>query len=135
HYDVSGRVTRTNLPPNTAFRGFGGPQGVAAIEHTLEEIAQALRLDPYEVRRRNCYGIGERDETPYGQRVAHNTLPEVLDTLHESSDYEARRAAVRAHNRASRRLLRGIALTPVKFGISFTATFLNQGNALVNVYT
>ncbi|MDK2973433.1 MAG: xanthine dehydrogenase large subunit [Candidatus Sumerlaeota bacterium] len=135
HFEATGRVCRTNLPPNTAFRGFGGPQGVVAIEHTIQEIAQILGLDPYEVRRRNCYGIGERDETPYGQRITHNTLPEVLDTLRETSAYEARTRQIATYNKTSRRHLKGIAMTPVKFGISFTATFLNQGNALVNVYT
>jgi xanthine dehydrogenase large subunit len=135
NFDVTGRVCRTNLPPNTAFRGFGGPQGVAAIEHTIQEIARVLGRDAAEIRRRNCYGIGERDTTPYGQRFVHNTLPEIYERLLASSDYVERRRRVAAFNAESRTHLRGLAITPVKFGIAFTATFLNQGNALVNVYT
>ena len=131
---IRGTVCRTNLPSNTAFRGFGGPQGIAAIENVIEEVATRLELDPWDVRRRNLYGSDGRNVTPYGQVVANNTLPEVLDRLAESSDYHRRRAAVMAFNASSRTQLKGVALTPVKFGISFTRRTLNQANALVNIY-
>jgi xanthine dehydrogenase large subunit len=131
---ATGTVCRTNLPSNTAFRGFGGPQGVAAIENVVERIAERLSLDSFDVRRRNLYGVGERNVTPYGQAITHNPLPEILDRLAATGDYRRRRAAVDAHNRRSPGKLRGLAMTPVKFGISFTRKTLNQGNALVNVY-
>jgi xanthine dehydrogenase large subunit len=133
--EITGTICRTNLPSNTAFRGFGGPQGVAAIENIIEEIAAYLRMDAYDIRRRNCYGIGERNVTPYGQVIQHNPLPAMFDRLAESARYKERVAAIRAFNLESRRQLRGLALTAVKFGISFTRRTLNQGNALVNVYT
>ncbi|MGP0065824.1 MAG: xanthine dehydrogenase molybdopterin binding subunit [Isosphaeraceae bacterium] len=131
---VSGTVCRTNLPSNTAMRGFGGPQGIAAIETVIEEIAAHLGLDALLVRRRNCYGGAGRDTTHYGQLVSNNTLPDLLDRLAETSDYARRREAASRFNAASRTHLRGLALTPVKFGISFTRRALNQGNALVNIY-
>ncbi len=134
HVRITGRVCRTNLPSNTAFRGFGGPQGVACVENAIESVAQFLGMDSLEVRRRNCYGVGERHETPYGQLVQDNTLPEIFDRLPRACDYERRRAQIDAFNRTSRTHLRGLAITPVKFGISFTKKTLNQANALVNVY-
>jgi xanthine dehydrogenase large subunit len=133
-FEVQGTVCRTNLPSNTAFRGFGGPQGAAAMENIIERVAGFLKLDPFEVRRRNCYGTADRNTTPYGQVVRHNTLPAILDRVAETSGYHERRRAIVEHNRRSRTTLRGISLTPVKFGISFTRRTLNQGNALVNVY-
>jgi xanthine dehydrogenase large subunit len=134
HVEFTGTVCRTNLPSNTAFRGFGGPQGVAAMENVVEEIAAHLGLDPYAVRRRNLYGTDANNVTPYGQIVRHNRLPEIMDRLVETTDYHRRREDVLAFNAGSRTHLRGLALTPVKFGISFTRRTLNQGNALVNVY-
>ena len=132
---IRGTVCRTNLPSNTAFRGFGGPQGIAAMESVIEEVATQLGLDPLDVRRRNLYGGPGRDVTPYGQVLPGvNTLPEVVDGLAESSDYRRRREAVAAFNAASPIHLKGLALTPVKFGISFTRRTLNQANALVNIY-
>jgi xanthine dehydrogenase large subunit len=132
---IRGTVCRTNLPSNTAFRGFGGPQGIAAMENVIEEVATALGLDALDVRRRNLYGGPGRDVTPYGQVLKDNTLPDVLDDLARSSDYRSRRRAVAAFNCTSRTQIRGLALTPVKFGISFTRRTLNQANALVNIYT
>lgn len=129
-----GRIGRTNLPPNTAFRGFGGPQAVASIESVIEDIAHKLEKDSLEVRRLNLYGESPRDTTPYGQIVREHVLAQTLDQLRATSDYAARREAVASFNATSRTQLKGIALTPVKFGISFTTKFLNQGNALVNVY-
>ncbi len=132
--EFTGTICRTNLPSNTAFRGFGGPQGVASMENIIEEIAVHLGIDAYEVRRRNLYGVHERNVTPYGQLVRNNTLPEVLDRLVETAAYRARRTAVAAFNSSSRVHLKGISLTPVKFGISFTRRSMNQANALVNIY-
>ena len=132
---IEGRVCRTNLPSNTAFRGFGGPQGVASTEHVIQEIAAALGMDSLDVRRANLYGINDgRDVTHYGQLVRNNVLPELFDTLRSECDYDARRRAIREFNDESKTLLRGMALSPVKFGISFTRRAMNQANALVNVY-
>jgi xanthine dehydrogenase large subunit len=126
---------KTHTVSNTAFRGFGGPQGMFAIEHVVDEIARHLGRDPLEVRKRNFYGIGERDETPYRQKIRDNLLHEIVPRLERSSDYARRREEIRAFNAQSPWLKRGIALTPVKFGISFTATHLNQAGALLHVYT
>jgi xanthine dehydrogenase large subunit len=134
HFAVCGTVCRTNLPSNTAMRGFGGPQGVAAVENVIEEIAAYLGEDSFQVRRRNCYGGEGRNITPYGQVVSNNTLPLVLDRLAQSSEYARRRAEAARFNAGTRTHLRGLALTPVKFGISFTRRTLNQASALVNIY-
>ncbi|MGH9419332.1 MAG: molybdopterin cofactor-binding domain-containing protein, partial [Thermoanaerobaculia bacterium] len=131
---IRGTVCRTNYAPNTAFRGFGGPQGIATIENILEEIAILLKIDPLEIRRRNCYGIDQRNITPYGQVVRNNHLPHLFDEIAERSGYTARVANIAEFNATSRTHLRGIACTAVKFGISFNTKFLNQANALVNVY-
>jgi xanthine dehydrogenase large subunit len=125
---------KTNTVSNTAFRGFGGPQGMVAIEYAIDDIARTLGLDPLDVRRRNFYGTDERNVTQYGQTVEDNILHLVADKLEADADYRARRAAIRSFNASSSILKRGIALTPVKFGISFTATHLNQAGALVHVY-
>jgi xanthine dehydrogenase large subunit len=127
------RRMKTNTVSNTAFRGFGGPQGMIAIERVLDDIAWTLGVDPLDVRKRNLYGPG-RDMTPYGMQVTDNIAPELLETLERTSDYRARRTGIAAFNRTSRFLRRGLALTPVKFGISFTTSFLNQAGALVHVY-
>jgi len=132
--EIIGTVCRTNYAPNTAFRGFGGPQGIATIENILEEIALFLGIDPIDVRRRNCYGIDDRNTTPYGQRVGNNMLPKLFEEIEPRSDYRKRVAEIAKHNETSPTTLRGIACTAVKFGISFNTKFLNQGNALVNVY-
>ncbi|HYO25008.1 MAG TPA: xanthine dehydrogenase molybdopterin binding subunit [Lacipirellulaceae bacterium] len=140
--DFVGRLCFTNIPSNTAFRGFGGPQAVASIENVVESIAQRLGVDALDVRRANLYGHAERNVTPYGQIVEKNHLPEIVEALAHSSDYQTRRAEINRHNAAcgsarprTTAPLRGLALTPMKFGISFTTKFLNQGNALVNLYT
>jgi xanthine dehydrogenase large subunit len=124
---------KTNTVSNTAFRGFGGPQGMLVAERLIEEIAFALGLDPLEVRRRNLYQEG--DLAPYHQPIEDEVLPRLVAELEESSDYHARREAIRAFNATSPWLKKGLALTPVKFGISFTTTHLNQAGALVHVYT
>jgi xanthine dehydrogenase large subunit len=135
HVAVTSHRCRTNTASNTAFRGFGGPQGMMAIEHVLDDVARHLGLDPLEVRRRNLYGGPGRDLTPYGMEVERGVLPAIVSELEETSDYAARREALRVFNSTSPFVKRGIALTPVKFGISFTTTFLNQAGALVHVYT
>ncbi|MDR3518326.1 MAG: xanthine dehydrogenase molybdopterin binding subunit [Azospirillaceae bacterium] len=124
----------TNTVSNTAFRGFGGPQGMVAAERVIEEVAFALGLDPLTVRKRNFYGTTSRNVTPYHQVVEDNILPELVAELEHSADYAGRRAAIRAANAASPWLRRGIALTPVKFGIAFTATAYNQAGALIHIY-
>jgi xanthine dehydrogenase large subunit len=124
---------KTHTVSNTAFRGFGGPQGMMAAERLIDDVAWTLGLDPLDVRKRNLYGEG-RDITPYGMRVTDNILPEMIETLERTSAYRARRAAIASFNTSSRYLKRGLALTPVKFGISFTTSHLNQAGALVHVY-
>ena len=126
---------RTNTQSNTAFRGFGGPQGMIGIEQVVDEIARFLGKDPLDVRRINFYGKTDRNVTHYHQTIVDNVIHEIVDELEQSSDYRKRREAIRAWNRGSPYLKRGIALTPVKFGISFTATHLNQAGALIHVYT
>ena len=125
---------RTNKVSNTAFRGFGGPQGMFVVEEVVDAVARSLRRDPLEVRRANLYGTTERNVTHYGQVIHDNVLGPVIDRLLERSRYAARRAAVDAFNRGSPVLRRGLALTPVKFGISFNAPFLNQAGALLHLY-
>lgn len=129
------RPLKTNTVSNTAFRGFGGPQGMVGGERMIEEIAYALGKDPLEIRKANFYGGEGRNLTPYHQTVEDNIIPQIIAKLEETSDYAARRAAILNFNRHSRIIKRGIALTPVKFGISFTKTEYNQAGALVHVYT
>ncbi len=129
---VSHRL-KTHTVSNTAFRGFGGPQGMMAIERAMDAIAAHLGLDPLAVRQANLYGPG-RDLTPYHMTVEDNVAPEIIAELAESAGYAARREAVAAFNASHRILRKGLALTPVKFGISFTTTHLNQAGALVLVY-
>ncbi|MCF1743625.1 xanthine dehydrogenase molybdopterin binding subunit [Paradevosia shaoguanensis] len=124
----------TNTVSNTAFRGFGGPQGLIAAERWIEDIAYALGKDPLEIRKANFYGVESNNVTPYHQTVEDNIIHKIVEDIETSSDYQARRKAVLEFNRTSRVLKKGIALTPVKFGISFTATWYNQAGALVHVY-
>lgn len=133
---VVGHRCRTNTVSNTAFRGFGGPQGVAAIENVIDEIARALGRDPLDVRRVNLYGGEGRSVTHYGMRFDEgDLLAELVNGIEASADYRARREEVAAFNARNTVLKRGLALTPVKFGISFTVKHLNQASALVHVYT
>jgi xanthine dehydrogenase large subunit len=126
---------KTNTVSNTAFRGFGGPQGMMGIEHVVDEIARHLRIDPLTVRKRNFYGVGERNVTPYHMVVEDNIIGELTEALESGAGYAARREEVAAFNAGSPWIKRGLALTPVKFGISFTLTHMNQAGALVHVYT
>ena len=130
----TGRVARTNTPSNTAFRGFGGPQGVAVIEAIMTAAAQRLGVDPAALRRKNYYADAPRDRTPYDQALRDIRINRIHGQLTESADYAARRAAIEAHNAKQRWSKRGIALSPVKFGISFTYSVLNQAGALVLIY-
>jgi xanthine dehydrogenase large subunit len=134
HASFHGYSGRTNTQSNTAFRGFGGPQGAIAIENILDSIARRLGKDPLDVRRANFYGLDERNVTPYGQTVDDNVIHEIVDRLEAGSGYRARRAEIEVFNRTSEVLKRGLALTPVKFGISFNLVHLNQAGALVHVY-
>lgn len=131
---VLARVWKTNLPSNTAFRGFGGPQGMAVIEQIVDRIARYLRKDPLDIRKKNFYGIDSRNITHYGETVENNRLFLIYDQLVRSSEYFARRQAINRFNAENEFFKKGLALTPVKFGISFTTTFLNQAGALVNIY-
>ncbi len=135
HAEFNGQVCFTNYPPNTAFRGFGGPQAVAAIENIMQRIAEHLDIDAFRVRMTNLYGDAPRNETPYGQLIVRNHLADIMNQLAQSSDYRCRIEKIASSNDSDKMNLRGIAMTPVKFGISFTTKFLNQANALVNVYT
>ncbi|MGB1236644.1 MAG: xanthine dehydrogenase molybdopterin binding subunit [Pseudomonadales bacterium] len=132
---ITGYRCKTNIASNTAFRGFGGPQGLIMPEIVLDQIARALGKDPLTVRKANYYAGAGRDTTHYYQQVEDNPVVEMTQQLEKSSDYWERRAEISAFNKRSSILKRGLALTPVKFGISFTASFLNQAGALINIYT
>ena len=132
---IASQRCKTHTVSNTAFRGFGGPQGMVGMERAIDAIALHLGLDPLQVRKANFYGRDERNVTPYHMTVEDNVIPEIVAELEENADYRARREAVRAFNRENSVLKKGIALTPVKFGISFTAAHFNQAGALLHVYT
>jgi xanthine dehydrogenase large subunit len=135
HVALHGYSAKTNTQSNTAFRGFGGPQGALAVEMLLDSIARRLGKDPLDVRRANFYGVAERSTTPYGQVLRDNIVAPLVAELEATSRYAERRAEVARFNAASPVLKKGLALTPVKFGISFNVTHLNQAGALVHVYT
>ncbi|WP_246589902.1 xanthine dehydrogenase molybdopterin binding subunit [Marinobacterium ramblicola] len=132
---IDGHRCMTNTVSHTAFRGFGGPQGMMIIERAMDDIARTVGRDPLDVRKLNLYGGPGRDLTPYHQQVEHNLLPELIEQLEISSDYRQRREEIRQWNRSNPVLRRGLALTPVKFGISFTVQHLNQAGALLHIYT
>ena len=125
---------KTNTVSNTAFRGFGGPQGMLVTESVIDAIARSLGIDALDVRLANLYGVDARNTTPYGMTLEDNVLPPLFSQLIESSNYRQRRDAIAQLNDVSPFLKRGIAVTPVKFGISFTATHLNQAGALLHLY-
>ena len=135
--DVSmhGYSGKTNTQSNTAFRGFGGPQGAIAIENILDSVARKLGKDPLDVRRANFYGKEQNNVTPYGQTVQDNIIHGLTAQLESGSGYRSRRSEIAAFNATSPVLKRGMALTPLKFGISFNVKHLNQAGALVHVYT
>jgi xanthine dehydrogenase large subunit len=131
---IRSRRLKTHTVSNTAFRGFGGPQGMLGTERAMDHIAHALGLDPLDVRIRNFYPPEGEARTPYHMEVTDSVIGELVAELESSSDYRARRLAVTAFNAANPILKKGLALTPVKFGISFTTSHLNQAGALVHVY-
>ena len=132
HCLIEGAALRTNQHSNTAFRGFGGPQGNMTIESVIEDIANFLHISSFEIRSKNLYGISDRNITPYGQLVDNNVLPEIFKKLHLSSDYEKLALDIKDFNLKKSGKLRGLSMTGCKFGIAFTAKHLNQGNALVH---
>ncbi|MBC7310864.1 MAG: xanthine dehydrogenase molybdopterin binding subunit, partial [Rhizobium sp.] len=136
HVKLTSQPLKTHTVSNTAFRGFGGPQGMLGGERIIEEIAYVLGRDPLEIRKANFYGdVGSgRNVTPYHQTIEDNVIARVVEELETSCDYQARRRAIVEFNRTSPVIKKGIALTPVKFGISFTMTAFNQAGALVHVY-
>jgi len=131
---VTGRAYKTNLPSNTAFRGFGGPQGMAGMETIVDRIARFLKKDAAEIRQLNFYGTDKDNITHYGQEVELNRLPVLYDKIIQTSEYYKRRKEINKFNSENEFYKKGLALTPVKFGISFTTSFLNQAGALVNIY-
>ena len=143
--EIGALCGKTNTQSNTAFRGFGGPQGAIAIEYIIDNIARELGKDPLDIRQLNYYASSagaedestssERNTTPYGQVVADNVIHELTQELVNSSEYQARKAAVQAFNQNSPILKKGLSLTPVKFGISFNVVHFNQAGALVHIYT
>lgn len=132
---ITGKAWKTNLPSNTAFRGFGGPQGMAVIENAIDRIARKLHKDPALIRHLNFYQHEVNNRTPYGAKIENNRLSLLYDKLIISSDYFNRRREIDVFNGKNEFYKKGLALTPVKFGISFTTAFLNQAGALVNIYT
>lgn len=139
HLRVIGQVCKTNMHPHTAFRGFGGPKGVATIEQIIERISHYLGVDALEIRKINCYDEAKNENTThYGQVVANNCLPKLFSQLEVESNYNERRKQIKTHNKnvlaGEGSILKGLSLTPVKFGISFTTRFLNQANALVIIH-
>lgn len=134
--NVVGHRVKTHTVSNTAFRGFGGPQGMVAIEDVVDAIARHRGIDPLDVRKRNLYSAAQgRNQTHYGQTVDQDVLPMLIERLEETGAYRQRREEIKAFNAENRILKRGLALTPVKFGISFTVQHLNQAGALLHVYT
>jgi xanthine dehydrogenase molybdopterin-binding subunit B len=133
--EFCGQAAKTHLSSNTAFRGFGGPQGMLVIEEIIDRAARLLGLAPEIVRERNLYhGTGESNTTHYGQSIGDETIGEIWAELMRSSSWPSRRAEIAQWNRASPHRKRGLAITPVKFGISFTVTHLNQAGAFVLIY-
>ncbi len=132
-YHIATRRLKTNTVSNTAFRGFGGPQGMVFAEAMMESVAIAHGIDALKLRKKNLY-TRNRNITPYGQRIDEHVLADIVGQLEKSSAYDKRRRAIAKFNAQSRVLKKGLALTPVKFGISFTNTMMNQAGALVHVY-
>ncbi len=135
HVKIESHRLRTNTQSATAFRGFGGPQGMVGIERVMDHIAHTLGQDPVEIRQKNLYGPAPRNVTPYHMTVEDNIAPALIDRLAQTADYTDRKSKIAAWNAQSPILKRGLALTPVKFGISFTLTHLNQAGALVHIYS
>lgn len=135
HVQIDGLRCKSNTVSHTAFRGFGGPQGMIAMETVMDEIAFHAAMDPLDVRKKNLYQPGRHDLTPYYQRVEHFPLADMIEQLEVQSDYRQRRQNIDRFNNQNPTIKKGIALTPVKFGISFTVSHLNQAGALVHLYS
>jgi len=135
HVEIISHRCKTHTVSNTAFRGFGGPQGMLVIEQILDDIARTLGIDALVVRRLNFYGVDSRNVTHYGQAVEDNVIAIIVDRLAADALYAERRREMAAWNAANSIIKRGLALTPVKFGISFTSTMFNQAGALLHVYS
>lgn len=131
--DVRGYCCKTNLQSNTAFRGFGGPQGLLVVENFMDDIACELGMDPFEIREKNLYKSG--DTTYFSQKLDHCTIKRCWDECKEQSNYFAEKAGIERFNEKNKWKKRGISMIPCKFGIAFTGAHMNQGGALVQIYT
>tara|TARA_Y100000590_G_scaffold409206_1_gene501190 strand:- start:330 stop:2630 length:2301 start_codon:yes stop_codon:yes gene_type:complete len=131
---VENYLCKTNTASNTAFRGFGGNQGMMVIENIIDNIARSLKKDPAEIRRRNFYQNYKKNITHYGMKIEDNVIHLIFDKLIKSSNYKGRRLEIRNFNSKNKYIKKGISITPVKFGISFTTIHLNQAGALVHIY-
>ena len=132
---VENYLCKTNTASNTAFRGFGGNQGMMAIENIIDHIANSLKRDPAEIRRRNFYQKKKKNITHYNMKIEDNVMHEIYDQLIKSSNYKSRQLIIKKFNEKNTYIKKGIAITPVKFGISFTTWHLNQAGALVHIYS
>ena len=133
--EINSYRCKTNTVSNTAFRGFGGPQGMFCIENIIENIAQKLNREASEIRKINFYKDKIKNTTHYGMRITDNVIEDIFNKLIKKSNYKKRKIEIDNFNKKNKVLKKGIAITPVKFGISFTTTHLNQGGALVHIYT
>ena len=131
---VENYLCKTNTASNTAFRGFGGNQGMMVIENIIDNIASSLKKDPAEIRRRNFYQRNKKNITHYNMKIEDNVMQEIFDELLKSSNYKSRQLSIKKFNQENKYIKKGIAVTPVKFGISFTTWHLNQAGALVHIY-
>ena len=131
---VENYLCKTNTASNTAFRGFGGNQGMMAIENIIDHIASSLKKDSAEIRRRNFYQKKKKNITHYNMKIEDNIIQEIFDQLLKSSNYKSRQLGIKKFNQSNKYIKKGIAITPVKFGISFTTWHLNQAGALVHIY-
>lgn len=132
---IEGLRCKTHTVSNTAFRGFGGPQGMIAMETVIDEIAIHLQKDSLDIRKQNFYNTVDRNITPYHQQIDAFNIPAIVEQLEQESAYRSRREAIKCFNKQSPIIKKGLALTPVKFGISFTVSHLNQAGALIHLYT
>ena len=131
---IENYLCKTNTSSSTAFRGFGGNQGMMAIENIIDEIASSIKKDPAEIRRRNFYQKRKKNITHYNMKIEDNIIQEIFDKLIKSSNYKSRQTSIKKFNQENKYIKKGIAITPVKFGISFTTWHLNQAGALVHIY-
>ena len=131
---VENYLCKTNTSSSTAFRGFGGNQGMMVIENIIDNVARFLRRDPAEIRKINFYQKNRKNITHYGMKIEDNVIHEIFDRLIKSSNYKSRQSDIKKFNLQNKYLKKGIAITPVKFGISFTTWHLNQAGALVHIY-